>query len=158
VRCSDVLSAYFEGDNSRTRVLQSIQALHISLTLGCWSGNRRGMELAEAMRCTILSMFRRSSYFSKSGYRNLPVVRREGTDEEWREWIKEETMKRLVYLHVMMECQMGLFYDVSACISHAELSLPLPFSEKLWRCASSREWANRWNAEIQAGTLAQGVP
>jgi Fungal specific transcription factor domain len=152
------LTTHFESDNSRTRELQSLQAHHISLMLSCWSGNRRGMELAEAMRSTILSMFRRGGMFAKSGYRNPPVLRVEDSENSWIRYIQEEGRKRLVYFHVMMECQMGLFYDVSACLSYAELSLPLLFSEELWQCNSPEQWSTRWNHEIAIGILTPPSP
>jgi hypothetical protein len=152
------MAYHFEADNTRTRQIQSIQAHHISLVLGCWSGNRRGMELAEAMRCTILSMFRRGGWFSKSGYRNAHIARVEGTDAQWKEWIKEEEKKRVMYFHVMMECQMGMFYDISSCVSYAELSAPLLFSEALWTSNSAQQWATRWNEEISNRIIIEGAP
>lgn len=149
---------HFEADNSRARQLQSMQAHHICLLLGCWSGNRRAMELTEAIRCTIIAMFRRGGLFSKSGYKNLPIARIEENEQEWQEWVKEEGKKRLVYFHLFMECQMGVFYDVSSCFSYAELSAPLLFSEELWKCNSARQWAMRWNEEVSNGTLVEGKP
>lgn len=152
------MAYHFEADNTRTRQIQSIQAHHISLVLGCWSGNRRGMELAEAMRCTILSMFRRGAWFSKSGYKNAPIRKVEGTEAQWREWIREEEKKRVMYFHVMMECQMGMFYDISSCMSYAELSAPMLFSESLWTSSSARQWGTRWNEEISNRIIIEGAP
>ena len=151
------MASHFESDNTRIRQIQSLQAHHISLVLGCWSGNRRAMELSEALRCTILSMFRRGGWFSKSGYKNPPIRRVDGTEAQWKEWVREEERKRLVYFHVVMECQMGMFYDISPCISYAEITAPLLFSEALWTSSSAQQWATRWNEEISNGVIPEGA-
>lgn len=150
------MASHFEADNTRTRQIGSLQAHHISLTLGCWCGNRRGMELAEAMRCTIIAMMRRGGWFSKSTYSKTRVATVEEGEEKWKEWVKEETNKRLIYFHFMLEGRTGMFFNISPCISYAELAVPLLYSEDLWGAANSFQWTRQWNDEVARGPLTVG--
>jgi Fungal specific transcription factor domain/Fungal Zn(2)-Cys(6) binuclear cluster domain len=143
---------HFEKDPRSYRDLQSMQAWHLSLAVGGWSGNARSTEFAHGSCGAVDAMLRCGGYFD--GQRGdwfederRPVV--EGEEEErWMRFVEYEEKKRLVLSQIWFECHLGSFLRVKSQVAVAELTLPVPCETDLWCATSSKEWAKLWNEKL----------
>ncbi|KAJ5801990.1 uncharacterized protein N7503_004440, partial [Penicillium pulvis] len=135
----------FENNIIRTRQLQYLQAFALFIQIGLWSGDRRMMEISEAVVGSIIHMLRCGGRYRSSAYDDISIS--PGDDSEvlevqWSDWVERESFKRLVY-HIQVHCsKASLTTGSRPPVSYAELSLPLPSHRQLWMAKSSLEWKN----------------
>ncbi|ETN42314.1 uncharacterized protein HMPREF1541_01468 [Cyphellophora europaea CBS 101466] len=126
----------FEEDNRSTRDLRILQAFALQLHAGFWSGMRRKMEIAESFAYPLITMLRRSGRFRLSRTNQGDT----NAQDEWRNWIREESFKRLAYHVLILDATMSMSMLTQPLLSPAEFQLELPCSPKLWTAASADEW------------------
>ncbi|KAJ5609990.1 hypothetical protein N7510_006709 [Penicillium lagena] len=133
----------YESDNSITRDLRISQAYSLTINVGIWSGNRRKTEIAESFTQPLVTMLRRALRFRRSVYTTIvPLVEETGEalEHTWREWVEQESFKRLVYHVFLHDAQTAMALNVNPLISYADLELPLPAKRQLWEAKSATEW------------------
>ncbi|KAJ5736448.1 uncharacterized protein N7483_001573 [Penicillium malachiteum] len=133
----------YESDNSSTRDLRTSQTYALNIEIGVWSGNRRKTEIAESFSQPLITMLRRGLRFRRSMYSNiipLPEDNDEVLERKWREWIEQESFKRLVYHIFVHDSQTAIALNVNPLISYADLELPLPSARSLWEAKTAKEW------------------
>ncbi|EHY53325.1 hypothetical protein HRR83_003533 [Exophiala dermatitidis] len=144
-----------ENSGVLTRDLQSLQALSLQLEMGLWSGVRRKMEISESFSGIVTNALRAGGHFRCANYSPITVtVEDEGEilETKWKQWIQQESFKRLVY-HMNLYCtRLSLVTSATSTMSYAELSVPVPFAHELWVAKSATEWKQLY---LQ---LARGSP
>ncbi|KAF2022404.1 C2H2 type zinc finger domain-containing protein [Aaosphaeria arxii CBS 175.79] len=139
-----------ELDISTIRDLQYLQASMIWLDIGAFCGYRRKMEIAESNLQPLVTALRRAGKLDHVSY---VVVEpnasdsEEVTDRKWRQWVEQESYKRLVYHLYEHDMSMTLVKHRNPLISYSELRLPLPATRNLWLAPSAEEWKMRWLSE-----------
>ncbi|KAJ5320635.1 hypothetical protein N7508_000918 [Penicillium antarcticum] len=137
------LPGKYERDNTFTRDLRTSQTYALTIDIGIWSGNRRKTEIAESFSQPLITMLRRALRFRRSVYTNIvPRAEDKGPalEAKWREWVEQESYKRLVYSLFMHDSQTAMSLNVNPIISYADMELPLPASRHLWEAKSATEW------------------
>jgi hypothetical protein len=146
------ISYHFEKDPRHIRDLQSMQAWHLCLFIGGWSGSARASESSQAFCGALNSMLRCGHYFD--GQRGdwyeedlRPVAPGEET-ERWRMFVECEEKKRLIFSQLWFECHMGSFMRVRPTMTYSELTLPVMCEMELWRAETAEDWAKLWNHNL----------
>lgn len=137
------LSTVFEADNTRIRDLELLQTFLLCLEIGLWSANSRKMEISESFRHPLITMLRRRGRFDAAGYLSIavdPVDSGQALEDKWRLWVREESIKRLVYHLWQHDVQCSMVLMTSPLMSYAELSLPLPACPALWNASDAKSW------------------
>jgi hypothetical protein len=75
--------------------------------------------------------------------------------ESWKQFVRREERKRLVYAQFWFECNLGVFMRTRPGMAFSELSLPLPCDPELWQAQNAEEWARLWNFK-QGARLSRG--
>ncbi|KAK4944544.1 hypothetical protein LTR10_015978 [Elasticomyces elasticus] len=132
-----------EKKNTLIRDLQFLQAFTLHLQIGTWSGIRRKMEMCSSFMNILTNSMRGGDRYRYGSYTSpIPCPRDEGEvlETKWKQWVEEESFKRLVYC-VFVHCsQESLMTSGTSLIAYSELSLPLPQTRKLWFASSASEW------------------
>ncbi|KAL4864251.1 hypothetical protein BDV12DRAFT_201290 [Aspergillus spectabilis] len=150
------LPTMFEADNTLIRDLELHQAFLLSLEISLWSGNSRKMEISESIRHPLITMLRRRGRFDAARYPAITVLSADtgqSLDDKWRFWVREESIKRLVYHLWQYDAQCSMVILTSPLISYAELSLPLPASPSLWNAPNAEQWRDLFCAQETATPL-----
>ncbi|KAF4766194.1 hypothetical protein HAV15_010239 [Penicillium sp. str.  len=137
------LPAVFEADNTLIRDLELHQAFLLCLEISLWSANSRKMEISESFRHPLITMLRRRGRFDAARY-PLITVHPADTDQiledKWRLWVREESIKRLVYHLWQHDAHSSMMLLTNPLMSYAELSLPLPACPALWNAPDAKKW------------------
>ncbi|KAK2759873.1 hypothetical protein FQN54_002607 [Arachnomyces sp. PD_36] len=133
----------FDESSATTRHLLFLQAQVIKLQVGSWSGNKRICEIAESLVMVAVTMLRRSRKFRRTSY--YPIVPKpedegEELEKKWRNWIKQESFKRLVCRLYIHDKQASMAFSTTPLVSYAEFSAPLPMSKDLWLANTASRW------------------
>lgn len=140
------IAGRFEGSNSTTRDLMTLQAMMLHLDVGQWSGFNRKMEIAESFVQPVLTMLRRSgrTSFSSDSPSHTPSINdsAEALDLKWRQFIALESYKRLVIHMFFHDTQSSIGLCKNPLMSYNELCFTLPASRDLWKARSAEEWRN----------------
>ncbi|KAJ5505530.1 Zinc finger C2H2 [Penicillium expansum] len=137
------LPAVFEADNTLIRDLELHQAFLLCLEISLWSANSRKMEISESFRYPLITMLRRRGRFDAARYPLItvhPVDTDQILEDKWRLWIREESIKRLVYQLWQHDAHCSMMLLTSPLMSYAELSLPLPACPALWNAPDATQW------------------
>ncbi|CEJ60605.1 hypothetical protein PMG11_09174 [Penicillium brasilianum] len=145
----------FENNIIRTRHLPYIQALALFVQIGLWSGDRRMMEISEAVVGCVIQMLRYGGWYRGSTFQGIsasPDDDGEVLEAKWQNWVEEESFKRLVF-HMQVHCSKGsLTTGTRMPVSCFELLLPLPYCRRLWAAKTSLEWK-----EIYVSLISHGL-
>jgi hypothetical protein len=140
----------FEGDNSTTRDLQTLQAFALQIHIGLWSGDKRKMEVAESYVQPPATMLRRAGHFRRPKLPSIvphPSDDEESLEAKWLKWVEAESFKRLAFHLFMHDAQVSMSLLVPPVISYAEISLELPESRALWLAKSAHDWKDLYLAK-----------
>ncbi|KAJ5819425.1 hypothetical protein N7474_005016 [Penicillium riverlandense] len=148
------LAQLVENDNSVLRDLQYMQASMLWLDIGIFCGYKRKMHIAESYLQPLCTALRRAAVFDRSTYSVItPYL--VGDDEEslqkvWHEWVRQESLKRLVYHLFGHDIEVSLAMHRPAIISYTELTLPFPAARDLWLAPTAAAWKDIWTARYHA--------
>jgi hypothetical protein len=151
----------FEKDNVMTRDLQTLQAYVVQLKVALHSGNKRKMEIAEALFQPLVTMMRRAGRYRRSEYKNIFPLREDSgkvLEQKWRDWAEQQQFVRLVYHVFLHDAQASMSLLINPIISYAELSLPLPESRELFFAESAEEWKSIYLSILESSLSAENVP
>ncbi|GAM87647.1 hypothetical protein ANO11243_056740 [Dothideomycetidae sp. 11243] len=139
-----------ERDNSFIRDLGILQAAILCLKVGFWSGSSRKMELAESFMQPWTTMARRGGWFGRRYEHIVPLASDTGTllENKWHKWVEQESRKRLSFQYFTHDTHASISLFINPVISHADLTLPLPWPSSLWAADSATGWKAAFLAEV----------
>ena len=88
-------------------------------------------------------MLRRAGRFRKLNPMSsapLPQDTGETLHRKWREWVEQESFKRLAFHAFLVDARVSMALLTSPIISYAELAIPLPDSQDLWNAEDAEQW------------------
>lgn len=133
-----------EYDHGLGRESMIIYAFLLVCHTGLWCGNNRSYELAESLRGSVVNLCRRKGFgnnFSQIPILNQDTVAPKDLEVRWREWVSDESQKRLCWAVYMLDCQFPTLLNLPSTISRSELSaLQCPCDEEFWQAPSARHW------------------
>jgi Fungal specific transcription factor domain len=140
------LQIAIECDNSLMRDPMIIYAEALICHAGLWCGNKRAFELAEVVRGSLITHIRRVQF----GERLITIERASSPQEgknnlnaEWREWIVEESRRRLAWVVYAIDCQFPSILNLPSTISIGEVcNLGCPCDDEFWFATSAKNWKN----------------
>ena len=118
--------------------------LHAALLFtvqAAWSGDKWQMDIAKGQRGMYFAMLRHSGVLEHVGSINPAMEGRGNTDHLWNEWIRNESLSRLVYSWIMVDQEMALYLDSAPLFSVTEFATPMPDADRLWHAKSAAEWS-----------------
>ncbi|PWY65410.1 hypothetical protein BO83DRAFT_321137 [Aspergillus eucalypticola CBS 122712] len=143
-----------EADIEVTRDLQYLQASMMWLEIGFSCGYRRNMRMTEGALQALGIALRRLGAFDSSSYK--PINPCEISDDDastldyiWKQWIKQESFKRLVYYFFCHDIEVAAAMNQPPTTSFAELTLSLPAARDLWLAPTASTWKDIWTARYQ---------
>ncbi|KAL2783291.1 hypothetical protein BJX66DRAFT_318810 [Aspergillus keveii] len=134
-------------DNSLSRDLQLLQALHIITSLGSYSGDRCKMEIAESTSQPLITVLRRARWLTNDHYE--PIIPSAEDDaaanqQKWETWVEQESRKRLIYQVFVLDANVSIMNLTSPVMHFDEIHVPLPDHNELWFATSASEWRTRY--------------
>ncbi|KAK8172977.1 hypothetical protein BKA80DRAFT_186417, partial [Phyllosticta citrichinensis] len=132
-----------ESDNSVLRDLQYLQAHMIWLDVGIFCGYKRKMEIAESALQPLCTALRKAGAFNVSFYTRITPNANDSDavlEQKWREWVKQESYKRLVYHLFQHDIYVTFAMNRNPITSYSELSVPLPAARNIWLAESPSAW------------------
>ncbi|KAK7539657.1 uncharacterized protein J3D65DRAFT_666359 [Phyllosticta citribraziliensis] len=132
-----------ESDNSVLRDLQYLQAYMIWLDVGIFCGYKRKMEIAESDLQPLCTALRKAGAFNVSFYTRITPNANDSDavlEQKWREWVKQESYKRLVYHLFQHDIFVTFAMSRNPITSYSELSVPLPAARNIWLAESPSSW------------------
>jgi len=103
---------------------------------GLWCGNKRAFELAEALRGSVTAWVRRLPTNIHRGTGPLEL----GNDaaDTWRQWIRQESLRRLKWLVYALDCQYACLMNATPSMTIAEvLDWDCPCDDDYWTAPSA---------------------
>ncbi|KIY02065.1 uncharacterized protein Z520_02203 [Fonsecaea multimorphosa CBS 102226] len=134
-----VLYEIFLRDASQTKDMYLTSTAILITAFGIWSGNKRQMELAEALRSSYTTMMSRRGLHERAQQRILEINPSD-IDLEWRDWLMKETRRRLAYVWYVVEQEISLFNGVPTTLSFTEMRCPMPCSEAVFATSCGQAW------------------
>ncbi|KAL2690420.1 putative transcription factor with C2H2 and Zn(2)-Cys(6) DNA binding domain [Phyllosticta citricarpa] len=132
-----------ESDNSVLRDLQYLQAFMLWLDIGIFCGYKRKMEIAESDLLPLCTALRKAGAFNRSFYTRITPNANDSDavlEQKWREWVKQESYKRLVYHLFQHDINVTFAMNRNPITSYSELSVPLPAARDIWLAQSPSAW------------------
>ncbi|KAJ5698061.1 hypothetical protein N7462_000066 [Penicillium macrosclerotiorum] len=153
------LAQLVEDDNSVLRDLQYLQASMLWLDIGIFCGFTRKMQIAESYLQPLCTAVRRAAAFDRSTY-TITTPHSFSDDDEslnkaWHVWVKQESLKRLVYHLFGHDVEVAAAMNRPAIISYTELTLPFPAARDLWLAPTARAWKDIWTRRYRTIGLSE---
>ncbi|KAH6619055.1 hypothetical protein C7974DRAFT_342198 [Boeremia exigua] len=139
-------------DNTTSRDPQLLQAWLTQAELSTWSGNKRQMEIGESNYQQPITIIRRARWLRRDQYRRIrpePSDESEALSQKWKDWIEQETRKRLIYRAFVFDAEMSMNNHVNPLMSYAEMRVPFPDPNPLWFAATAEEWKTEYYNHLQ---------
>jgi hypothetical protein len=140
------LQIAIECDNSLMRDPMIIYAEALICHTGLWCGNKRAFELAEVVRGSLVTHIRRVQFGERLITTERAPSPQEGKNNlnpEWREWIVEESRRRLAWVVYAIDCQFPSILNLPSTISIGEVcNLGCPCDDEFWFATSAKNWKN----------------
>ncbi|KAE9371442.1 hypothetical protein N431DRAFT_410158 [Stipitochalara longipes BDJ] len=139
------LQIAIECDNNLMRDPMIIYAEALICHGGLWCGNKRAFELAEVVRGSLITHIRRVQF----GERLIMTEKaptppsKKSLNIDWREWIVEESRRRLAWVVYAIDCQFPSILNLPSTISIGEVcNLGCPCDDEFWSATSPKNWKN----------------
>ncbi|OQV02193.1 Fungal specific transcription factor domain-containing protein [Cladophialophora immunda] len=137
-----VLYEIFLRDANQTKDIYLTSTAILITAFGIWSGNKRQMELAEALRSSYTTMMSRRGLHERAQQR-IFKINLANIELEWRDWLMKETRRRLAYVWYVVEQEISLFNGVPTTLSFTEMRCPMPSNEALFAASSDEAWRDQ---------------
>ncbi|KAF5548886.1 cytochrome p450 [Fusarium mexicanum] len=103
-----------------------------------------GLGLFDMLRLYLAaSMLRHAGLFAQHTYSDPTLMLDKlpsDSDEAWRRWAQQESLKRTVFRHLLQCTQRSVIRNVSAQMSPLDISTPIPEDCRFWFAKSATEW------------------
>ncbi|OCK79360.1 hypothetical protein K432DRAFT_383157 [Lepidopterella palustris CBS 459.81] len=131
-----------EQDNSNVREIWLAQAILLNSLGMTYSGDKRLLEIAEACRSFGITLCRRNGCLKHvaEAISIDSVCRGSALEEKWRQWIRDESRRRLGFCCWLVDSQLVLYLDSSPAMGVDEPQQQLPCQEAVWDAPSAEEW------------------
>ena len=140
------LQIAIECDNSLMRDPMIIYAEALICHAGLWCGNKRAFELAEVVRGSLVTHIRRVQFGERlitTEKAPTPPESKTSLNTDWREWIAEESRRRLAWIVYAIDCQFPSMLNLPSTISIGEVcNLGCPCDDEFWFATSAKNWKN----------------
>jgi hypothetical protein len=140
------LQIAIECDNSLMRDPMIIYAEALICHAGLWCGNKRAFELAEVVRGSLVTHMRRVQFGERlvmSESAPTPSERLSNLSTKWREWVAEESRRRLAWVVYVIDCHFPSILNLPSTISIGEVcNLGCPCDDEFWFATSAKNWKN----------------
>lgn len=130
-------------DNATSRDVQLLHGWITQASISIWSGNKRQMEIGEGNYQLVVTIIRRARWLRREQYQCIyPEIEDESETlhGKWQQWISQETKKRLIYRAFLFDMQISMINHVDPLMSYAEMRIPLPEPNSLWRATTAEQW------------------
>ncbi|KAH7557900.1 hypothetical protein BM1_05172 [Bipolaris maydis] len=134
-----------EHDNRLYRDISYIQSLSILSEVGLWSGDQRISEQSDISSQIVASALRNWGCFSQDAYVDYATdmsSTAHDLDKAWREWAKQESLKRTTFKQLIQCTQRSVVRKIPPQISPFEVHTPLPGDAQSWSANSAIAWKN----------------
>ncbi|KAF9768972.1 hypothetical protein IL306_013673 [Fusarium sp. DS 682] len=135
--------------NSSSRDLDLMQAYALLQHIMLWSGSERRMEIGESHLQPIVTIFRRAGMLYFDHYKDVTPQQgdtAEKREQDWKDWAQQESRIRTIHEIFVHGAATSMSRFVNPILPCAEMTLPLPSSNKLWYATSAEEWHAVWLA------------
>lgn len=139
-----------EEDNSMMRNPGHIYTLALICFMGMWCGNKRTLELAEALQAVIVTYTRHLP--NDHGHHhaiNAGSQTSQTSDQinllnpRWLRWIATESQKRIRWFVYMLDTQFCTLLGLSGLVTLGDVGKwELPCDEHFWTASTARSWKN----------------
>jgi hypothetical protein len=140
------LQIAIECDNSLMRDPMIIYAEALICHTGLWCGNKRAFELAEVVRGSLVTHIRRVQFGERLVTSEKTLTPPEGKNNlssDWKEWIIEESRRRLAWVVYAIDCQFPSILNLPSTISIGEVcNIGCPCDDEFWFASSAKNWKN----------------
>jgi hypothetical protein len=139
------LQISIECDNNLMRDPMIIYAEALICHAGLWCGNKRAFELAEVFRGSLVTHIRRVQFGERlvTSEKASTPEGKSNLNTEWREWIAEESRRRLAWVVYAIDCQFPAILNLPSTISIGEVcNLGCPCDDEFWFAKSAKNWKN----------------
>lgn len=151
------LLAMIEDDNGLMREPLVIYAITLVCYMGLWCGNKRAFELSEALHAVAVTYIRRLPNMDDHGERNVhadnvdlhassatPSKPRTTVESQWRNWVAQESRKRLQWFVYMLDMQFPSILGMSSLLAMADVRRwECPCDESFWVLTAAASWKNQ---------------
>ncbi|KAF2395896.1 hypothetical protein EJ06DRAFT_585630 [Trichodelitschia bisporula] len=122
---------------------QTLMLNIIGMTFG---GSKRLLDIADSVRNAPATVCRRSGLLRRPTIEFTldPDLTGPCLEERWREWVRDESRRRLGFCAFLTDAHFVLYLDGSPCMAVPELQQPLPCSEPLWDAPNARAWRDAY--------------
>ncbi|KAI8938472.1 hypothetical protein NX059_004364 [Plenodomus lindquistii] len=134
-------------DNSESRDLQLLHAWLTQAFVSVWSGDKRQMEIAEGNYQMVITIIRRARWLRRDHYHRIHPDHGDKGDllqRKWRQWIDQETQKRLIYRAFVFDAQISIINHVNPLMSYAEMRVPFPDPNAMWAATTAEDWKKEY--------------
>ncbi|KAF5612501.1 zinc finger rst2 [Fusarium sp. NRRL 25303] len=107
-----------------------------------YSGERRGLELAEVLQSVTPTLGRRNGLFVRRYTESKSSTSEMSPNQSWKTWLGEEERRRTGFGIWLLDSAFEVHFDLSASIRVDELLMPLPQPEDKWNSPSAQSWAS----------------
>ncbi|EPS31052.1 hypothetical protein PDE_06006 [Penicillium oxalicum 114-2] len=153
------LAQLVEEDNSMLRDLQYLQASMIWLDIGVFCGYTRKMQIAESYLQPLVTALRRGAAFDQSTYTVITPYTFENNEESlqraWHAWVRQESLRRLVYHLFAHDVIVAAALNRPALISYTELTLHFPSARDLWLAPDAQAWREAWMTKYRVAACSE---
>jgi hypothetical protein len=126
----DHLDHVSEPDEGESQIVQLMQTLLLLIAIATWYKREPAAAEALSIRSVLHSLTQEDDAQQKQ----------ESTADDWRGWIRYETLKRTQLVIFCFFNIHTILFDLPPMMLASELDLDLPCSEAEWRAPTEQEW------------------
>ncbi|KAF5258792.1 hypothetical protein FOXYS1_10610 [Fusarium oxysporum] len=139
--CQLSLMNLVERENRTPRPNMTFLSTSLCTFQAAFSGDKWLMDLSQGLRSMYLGLAKFHSLFERQPpYSAGLAAVHEGLESVWKSWTHMEESSRFAYSWLMIDQEMGLFYDNGPSIPTAEVQTPLPDYDSLWLAQDAESW------------------
>ncbi|KEF51214.1 uncharacterized protein A1O9_12717 [Exophiala aquamarina CBS 119918] len=112
-----------------SQLLQSVQ--------GYCCGSRRLFELSESARSALVNNAKNMGLFR---YRVPPIDENLNLEGRWREWIRQERLRRLGWAVYELDSSVSYLHNNRPYLSNADIDMEMPSAPEHWEVQSAQAW------------------
>ena len=133
------------------RDVEELQAIMMMQVLLTWNGTPQHREHARRLHPIVVRQLRRIGLFqiSKSMALYSPLHQADFSPQnfdtssfDWTVWVEQEKRIRLIYTFFLLDCALGLYFNLPNQFDSLEMEIPLPCDDASWDAKTAKECAD----------------
>ncbi|KAH9908696.1 hypothetical protein F4778DRAFT_768512 [Xylariomycetidae sp. FL2044] len=146
------------------RAVERLQSLILTSALLIWNGNPAQRENARRLFPLVADIARRSELlrvkgdaflYSELHQPNFSFDSLNSTHFDWKPWIDQETLIRLMHMIYLLDASQGLYFNCKPQFDPFEMHIPLPADDAAWEAQSEFECAQALHLHGAAAAKAR---